>query len=319
MEFYSLGVLWKLNASDVGLGASSFYGHSQLIPAGDCTVPSYVMSVEGDVCFLSNPVVSGGFVYVYSLDGFLMQFDEDDLSYPGGLVASFDTSPGAFPSTQYSFGSPLVINGSVFFSAYGFLYELNASNVSQLIKSVDFGNVFGNGHIVSAGDYVYTTEDGDGVSCCVVRQFGLSNISDELSNFSCGCGDTVAYSPVVYGNYLFVQTMNGLYQLNAENVSELVNFNSVLDLDIYDYMTFYQRQTSPAIFEDGNVVFTVADNGLYRLDAGNVSVIYESVFSDSFGEPLVSGGFVYVYSLDGFLMQFDEDDSTCRSIDYQEL
>ena len=152
------------------------------------------------------------------------------------------------------YSSPAVANGYVYVGSWDDnLYQLNASNVSQLIASYTTG-----GGVISspaiANGYVYVGSHDDNL-----YQLNASNVSQLIANYTTG-GD-VRSSPAIANGYVYVGSKDyNLYQLNASNISQL----------IANYTTEEEVWSSPAI-ANGYVYVGSNDNKVYQLNANNVS------------------------------------------------
>ncbi|MBI2047133.1 PQQ-binding-like beta-propeller repeat protein, partial [Candidatus Pacearchaeota archaeon] len=191
------------------------------------------------------------------------------------------------------YSSPAVANGFVYVGSNDAkLYQLNASNVSQMIASYSAG-----GSIYSSpavGDnYVYVLNYDTNL-----YQLNASNVSKLIANFSTGGGlYNTQSSPAVFNGSVYVgSTNNMLYQLNATNVSQ----------KIANFSTGEAIYTTPAV-ANSYVYFGSNDNQVYQLNASNVSqkVANFSTSGAVYSSPAISGGFVYVGSDDKNIYQLN--------------
>lgn len=179
------GDLYQLNATDVGLG-----------PINTFTAPAYGL-------FLSSPIVAGGIAYIGDSNGVLYQLNSSTLS----LIAN--SSAG----TNY-FSSPAFSDGYIYIGdrgSSGYVFQFNASNVSQQIANFSTGSPVQSSPAVENG-FVYI-----GSNNGYVYQLNASNISQQIANFS--TGGPVYSSPAVANGYVYVGSDTGyLYQLNASYI-----------------------------------------------------------------------------------------------------
>ncbi|MBT7705876.1 BspA family leucine-rich repeat surface protein, partial [archaeon] len=108
--------------------------------------------------------------------------------------------------------SPAIANGYLYVGSNdNKLYQLNASNVSQLIASHTMGVVHSSPAIANGYLYVGSSDD-------KLYQLNASNVSQLIASYT--AGDSVHSSPAIANGYLYIGSNdNKLYQLNANNVS----------------------------------------------------------------------------------------------------
>ncbi|MDO8727718.1 MAG: PQQ-binding-like beta-propeller repeat protein [Candidatus Methanoperedens sp.] len=192
---------------------------------------------------------------------------------------------------NYVSSSPAVANGYAYVGGYNNLYQLNASNVSQLIANYNTGN-YGSSSPVVANGFVYSG------SYNRLYQLNASNISQQIANFTYTTGyfyGSSSSSPAVANGYVYVASNNKIYQLNASNVSQ--------EIANYTYTTGYyygSSSSSPAVAN--GYVYIASYNKLFQLNASNIgqeiaNYTYSSGhYSSSSSSPAVANGYVYLAS-----------------------
>jgi outer membrane protein assembly factor BamB len=243
------------------------------------------------------------------------------------------------------FSSPAVANGYVYVGSQDHtLYQLNASNVSQLIANYTTGDVILSSPAVANG-YVYVgSYDGN------LYQLNASNVSQKIANYSIANDSIENYfesSPAIANGYVYVGNHDhNLYQLNASNVSELIanytagGFFSPAVANGYVYAgdydnTLYQLnasnvsqlitsypiensiRSSPAV-ANGYVYVGGDVNTLYQLNASNVSELIANYTTGSYilSSPAVANGYVYVGSQDHTLYQLNASNVSQKISNY---
>ncbi|MBU0586333.1 PQQ-binding-like beta-propeller repeat protein, partial [Candidatus Micrarchaeota archaeon] len=206
---------------------------------------------------------------------------------PGLNLATFETN-------DQILSSPAVANGYVYIASWsGYLYQLNASNISMpAISSFLTGNQLFSSPAVANG-YVYL----GGGSDTYVYQLNASNISQKITSFK--TGGEVLSSPAVANGYLYVGSHDGyLYQLNASNINQ----------QIARYR-LWSRFSSPAV-ANGYVYVTSQYGNLSQLNASNISQLPIATFTIqpssglwSPSSPAVANGYVYAAAFNGTLYQ----------------
>ncbi len=190
---------------------------------------------------------------------------------------------GSFDTGNRVYSSPAVANGYVYAGTFdGWVYQLNASNVSQQIANFSIGGAVYSSPAVSGG-FVYISDSGG-----PVFQLNASNISQEIANYS-NIG-SIESSPTVSGGFVYIGSDdNNIYQLNASNVSQ----------QIANFSTDDNVRSIPAV-SGGYVYIGSYDNNVYQLNASNISqkIANFSTGSSVLSSPAVSGGFVYIGSTD---------------------
>jgi outer membrane protein assembly factor BamB len=191
---------------------------------------------------------------------------------------------------EITMSSPAVANGYVYIGGFDKkVYQLNASNVSQLISKYAAGNGISSSPVVVNG-YVYI-----GSADRAFYQLNASDVSRLIAKYT--TGDQVVSSPAVANGYVYVGSLDGkFYQLNASDVSRL----------IAKYTTGDQVVSSPAV-ANGYVYVGSHDKKLYQLNASNVSQLIASYTTGGIitSSPAIVNGYVYVGSLDKKLYQLN--------------
>ncbi len=196
-------------------------------------------------------------------------------------------------TTSNTVTSSIIINGNLYVSAGGDLYQLNASDISQQIATYNLsGYTFTSPVVIDNYLYVGATSGGVGG---ILLQLNASDISQQIANYS--TPNNIPYPPVIINNSLFVGDSNNvvgnLYQLNASNISQQINNYSIGPI-----------RSSPAI-ADGYIyvsggIYSGKGGGinyLYQLNASNISQqinYYNSLSANIASSPAVANGYVYV-------------------------
>jgi outer membrane protein assembly factor BamB len=186
--------------------------------------------------------------------------------------------------------SPAVANGYVYIGGVDKkVYQLNASNVSQLIASYTTGGIVYSSPAVANG-YVYI-----GSNDQKIYQLNASNVSNLISTYA--TRNQIQSSPAVANGYVYIGSdENRLYQLNASNVSKL----------IASYLFGAIAYPSPAI-ANGYVYMGSYDKKIYQLNASNVSQLIASYTTPYViaSSPAVANGYVYIGGSDGNVYQLN--------------
>ena len=179
-------------------------------------------------------------------------YDGVDFTLIPGLNKTNFSDPEFGTSTTV----PAIANGYAYVTCLGsYVYQLNASNVSQMIAKYQTSASTYQSSPAVTDKYVYV-----GVLGKNFYQLNASDISQKIANFS-GLGSSQG-SPAVANGYVYVHTLtpNALYQLNASNVSQ----------QIANHTTIGFSDGTPAVA--GNYVYTTDSVGIvYQLNASNVS------------------------------------------------
>ncbi|MDY6788404.1 MAG: PQQ-binding-like beta-propeller repeat protein, partial [Candidatus Nanohaloarchaea archaeon] len=187
--------------------------------------------------------------------------------------------------------SPAVVNGFVYVGSNdNSVYQLNASNVSQMIANFSTGGDVKSSPAVANG-YVYVGSQDNNL-----YQLNASNVSDRIAEFA--TGDNIEYSsPSVYNGYVYFGSFyKRIYQLNASNVSDMeANFSTGSSIF-----------SSPAV-ANGYVYIGSDDKKVYQLNASNVSQKISSFKTGDWvrSSPAVANGYVYVGSFDNSVYQLN--------------
>ncbi len=202
------------------------------------------------------------------------------------------------------YSSPAVANGYVYVGSFDrFIYQLNATNVSQKIAEYDINGMAKSSPAVANG-YVYI-----GSGDYKLYQLNASNISQEIANYT--TGGTISYSSAAIANgYIYIGSNdNKTYQLNATNVSQ----------KIAEYETGDSIASSPAV-ANGYVYVGSYDKNLYQLNATNISQkIANYTVGDLIGftSTTVANGYVYVGSFDNKIYQLNATNVSQKIAEYE--
>jgi len=185
--------------------------------------------------------------------------------------------------------TPAVVNGYVYFGTHsGMLYQLNASNVSQLIGNYTIGTGGPSSPAVVNG-YLYIGSD-----TSKLYQLNASNVSQFIASYA--TSSAVSASPVISNGFVYAGDTGGkLYQMNSSNVSQFIaNYSMGI---IY---------STPAI-ANGYLYIGSYDNNLYQLNATNISQKYANYSTGTIipSSPAVYNGFVYIGSYDDKVYQLN--------------
>jgi len=226
----------------------------------------------------SSPVVSGGKVYIGSLDGYLYALDANN----GGIVWRVKTD-GQIES------SPAVADGAVYFTAEeptaGALYKLDANSGALIWKqqlpyeyqftggtemlgspSVADGMVFASSDLRSyygidaaTGDFVWNFTDPDAM-------------------------EFIASSPIYVNGDLFIIDKFNIACLNATNGHT-----------IWSFYTGDELYISPS-YADGKIYIVTSERHIYILDATNngTKIATATTPSSSWSSPTIANGRLYV-------------------------
>ncbi|MBU0957856.1 MAG: PQQ-binding-like beta-propeller repeat protein [Nanoarchaeota archaeon] len=192
---------------------------------------------------ISSPSIWNNFIYVINTT-ILLQLNASNISQEN--IASFD-----FGSGNQVFSSSVVSNGYIYIgNTDNKLYQLNASNISQLISTYTTGGNVDSSAAIK-GDVLYIGSDDN-----AIYQLNASNVSHYFDNYTTG-GD-VDSSPAVTDNYVFVGSDdNNMYQLNVTNISFLIG----------SYTTGGDVDSSPVVV-GGYVYFGSDDDQVYQIGGG---------------------------------------------------
>lgn len=190
---------------------------------------------------------------------------------------------------------------SLFYHGDSQLYQINASNLSQLIDWEDITDAF---YQATPTVYEHAVYVGDGNYWPKIRQFNASNISKIISTYS--TGSRIYESTPVLNGYAYGASSSGIALLNASNLAQsfgayscgtynqgtfAVDENYVYKSCGYDADNSYTIQLNAtnithliATFPQGNLLWKagptlgngyvyVAESGnLYQLNASNISI-----------------------------------------------
>lgn len=205
-----------------------------------------------------------------------------------------------------SFTEPIIFNGSIYAYSYNSganeysLLQLNASNITQLLSSYNFGSTGTQSGITVTTDYIYFT-DWNGIA----YQLNTSNVSQLVHT---NTFDSDPWTPLVYnGNAYFIGTDGVVYQVDATDISTVLHTFTPADSGggatatgaiANGYLYYTHTYTS-----GGNQYFKV-----YQLDANDVSSLtntYGPINDLVYSSLAVYNGYVYVAQLDFLIRQLD--------------
>jgi outer membrane protein assembly factor BamB len=216
----------------------------------------------------SSPAVSGGFVYVGSVDGSVYCLDEQT----GAQVWKFVTGGSVF-------SCPVIVDNYLYVGSNDKkVYCLNAQTGSKVWEFATGGDVQSSPALVD--DRVYIGSFDNKVYCLDAAT------GAKLWEFE--TGDDVYSTPAVADGRVYVGGVDyRLYCLNAQTgASE------------WDYATGGDIPPSPAV-ADGYVYVGSKDKNFYCLDAVTGATVWSFATGDiCFNSPAVSRGYVYFGSLD---------------------
>ncbi|MDP1695725.1 MAG: PQQ-binding-like beta-propeller repeat protein, partial [archaeon] len=200
---------------------------------------------------------------------------------------------------RIEYSSPAVANGYVYIgSGDKILYQLNASNVSQLIANYTTGGAIASSPAVVNG-YVYIGSGDNNL-----YQLNASNVSQKIASYNTGGGLTLS-SPTVANGYVYIARDGVFYQLNATNVSQMISS--------YNFGTFYSSSAAVA----NGYVYISSDDGMtvgsfVQLNASNVSQYIANYTFPGGGpirsSPAVANGYVYFGITGGVVYQLNASD-----------
>ncbi len=291
----SKGVIYQINASDLSQTIATY------------TTPS------GSSASIGSPIISGGYLYVgfnTAISGIFYQLDASDVSQE---IASYSINDG------FGKDFPAVADGYVYSGNSGVMHMFNANNVSQKISFETSGQTYldspavANGYVYSGGNNIYQLNASDvsqiinklaiptcGSSPAIangyvyigtcgssdsVLQLDENNVSKIIASYKMS-GDVVS-SPTVTDDYVYIGDYDGtFYQLDASDVSK-VYANKTLQKG-------YSIRSTPAVAN--GYVYIVNDFGfLYQLNATNISLInkiypHENVTNETEEDDFDDGG-----------------------------
>jgi len=249
----------------------------------------------------SSPAVANGYVYIGS-NKRIYQSNASNISQ----IITYYTLPSADTNDYFTSFSPAIANGYLYSgTAYGYVYQLNASNVSQNItrsQRISFSGITLSPSIYDG--YLYIGGSDGPANLC---KLNASDVSQEgICQLFPSHTEGQIYtrsSPAIANGYVYTGTDDGyIYHLNASTLDEIANFSS------NDY---YRFQSSPAVFN--GFVYIGSENGyVYQLNASNVSqqiANFSSISSINAGgfdsSPAVANGYVYIGSNDNTTYQLN--------------
>jgi hypothetical protein len=239
----------------------------------------------------STPAVANGILYIAEVDNFFHALNATNISQ---VINK--------PSIYYSSDVPAIAGDYVYYNARwshgtsnGYLYQLNASNISETIASYylsDTNNVFLGSPAVSNGSvYIGTYAD------YVFYQLNASDVSKSIGIADLGWGVNCYSSPAVANGFVYVGCNDDkLYQLNATDITNIID----------SYTTGGDVDSSPAVTAE-YVYVGSDDDKVYQLNASNVSQLIASYTTggDVSASPGVAHGYVYIGSTDNNFYQLN--------------
>ncbi|MGV8162912.1 MAG: PQQ-binding-like beta-propeller repeat protein [Candidatus Nanoarchaeia archaeon] len=260
-----------------------------------------VYYVNASACDLSNNCAISETIYVMidvandtqvMMDGWRKwRKNNQNNGWDGG---SFDYVSGMmnakFVSGAIIASSPAVAYGFVYVGSNdGFLYQLNATNVSYMISKYFTGSISYSSPAVLDG-FVYVGSDNG-----TIYQLNATNVSDLISIFVTE-GDVYS-SPVVAEGFVYIGSDDHkIYKLNATNISQM--------LESHDLGA--EVKSSLAVV-DGFVYVGIENGHMMQLNATNISQqIAEYVTTNSIlSSPIIAKGYLYLASEEGIVYQLD--------------
>ena len=261
----------------------------------------------------TSPVVVNGWVYFgggpagYAATLYKLNATNFSQNYTGKQVMN-----------QYS---PFIIANSYVYTVLtgfpnAYLYQTNASNISQIIGNYSFPGYSTDMPPTYANGYIYT---GNLNPNAQFYQFNASNISfGPIANISTQ-GWPVESAPVVWNGFVYFGTggnsLNGtngtFYQLNATNFSQKIANFSPLGVNVVNGGNI----ESPAIATIGTNTYvyfgSTADGTFYQLNASNVSqqianyTVNDTLYNWMEVAPTVANGYVYFGTNYGYMYQLN--------------
>jgi hypothetical protein len=155
------------------------------------------------------------------------------------------------------------------------LYQLNATNISQIINKIELSG-FATSNPYYYNENIYISADNK-----YLFQFNASNITLQISNFT--ANSSISNDVIVDNDKLFISMANGyLYQLNANNVSQnqtRVNIS-------------FTQQYQTVIYKEN--IYFFANNRIFKLNESDLTQKTNSsrVYS-VLGNPIISNDFLY--------------------------
>jgi outer membrane protein assembly factor BamB len=217
---------------------------------------------------------------------------------------SYSTIPGLnqvnITIGPYTRSSPAIAEGMLYIgSGNGTLYQLNASNISQIIATYNAGGQIDSSPIVVdgmvyVGIYIDANPNGGRV-----LQLNATNISQVIHSLTVYGG--ISYSiPVIANGMLYIGSDGNfgtgiLYQLNATDITQI----------IANY-TMGEMYGTPAV-ADGMLYIGSLDGKIYQLNASNVGQSIANYTTTDYvkASPVVYNGSVYIGGYDGIFYQLN--------------
>jgi hypothetical protein len=218
----------------------------------------------------STPVIWNGSVYVGSDSG-IKQLNASNVTQILG-------SKGGVSGIVYN--NPVVSDGFVYYGGFGdgYVYQVNASNISQTIFTYNVANRCYAGATVYGG-YLY-------IHCgSTLFQFNSTNISQKIVGSTIESSSTpYGVVPLVANGYVYYNTEgNKTMQLNATNIS----------ISVANFTAGNKFLTSPA-YNNNSIYVHSTDGFLYQLNASNVTQQIGNISIGSGSSPTVTNNYVFV-------------------------
>jgi len=160
--------------------------------------------------YLSTPpVISGDYAYICN-SRHLSQYNSSNVSQNIGYYTfNPSLSTACYPN-------PVSSNGYVYFASTNptYIFQLNESNVSQLIGSKSIGSSASKNYLLANDNYIYI-----GTSSNIFYQLDASNVSNEIGRYS--LGGSIAGPTAVDGKLLFSKQTTILYEILNLNPSSI--------------------------------------------------------------------------------------------------
>jgi len=221
----------------------------------------------------NSPVIVGDSVFIVGDSYYSSKAFELNASNISQVLANSTNNKDVTHSFTY-------YRGSLFYHGDSYLYQVNASNLSQTIDSE---------YITDAGYYATPTVYdnavyiGDGNYFPKIRHYNASNISHILSTYTSSA--RIYESTPVLGDYAYGSKSTTLYQLNVSDISQVIASSACSANGIADFATV----TPDFVYKSctiNSVTHTV------QFNATNVSQIIAN-FSKGYRGYASANGFLY--------------------------
>jgi outer membrane protein assembly factor BamB len=239
----------------------------------------------------SSPVVSGGIVYVGSLDGNMYALDADS-----GKVVWEAATVGPIEN------SPAVSDGAVFFTSHGpdtgVLYKLDAASGSVIwTRPIPYVPVF-----IGGTELLGSTSVADGMvftSSNVITYYAVSEATGEvLWNFTNPSAGEFIYNAPIYvnGQVILIDKFN------------IACLNATTGKVIWSFYTGDELYVAPT-YADGKVYDVTSQRHIFVLDAANNGEKLETMNmpSSSWSSPTIANNMLYIGCNDWNVYAFREN------------